>query len=129
MKIMYVEDNQANIALMQRVARMGGHEVVFYTSGEVAIENFSKDAPDLVLMDVQLEGRISGLEAVKILRAQGHTIPMIAVTAYAMVGDKERCLEAGCNWYLPKPLPIAELIEMLKRYQTEAANAASKNHS
>lgn len=119
MKIMYVEDNQANISLMQRIARMGGHDVVFYTTGEQAIENFERDQPDLVLMDVQLEGRISGLEAVKMLRDRGHTTPMIAVTAYAMVGDKERCLEAGCDWYLSKPLPIAELVDLVKRYDAK----------
>src|SRR5215207_9849123 len=100
MKIMYVEDNPANISLLQRIARMGGHDVINYSNGEHALDNFAQDRPDLVLMDLQLEGGISGLEVVKLLRQRGFTTPIVAVTAYAMVGDRERCLEAGCDSYL-----------------------------
>ena len=117
MKIMYVEDNQANISLLQRIARMGGHQVINYTNGENALSNFEKDHPDLVLMDLQLEGRVSGLDVVKQLRARGFTTPIVAVTAYAMVGDRERCIEAGCNSYLSKPLPVAELVELVQTYE------------
>ena len=60
MKIMYVEDNPANISLLQRIARMGGHQVINYTNGETALNNFEQDHPDLVLMDLQLEGRVRG---------------------------------------------------------------------
>jgi CheY-like chemotaxis protein len=120
MKIMYVEDNPANISLLQRIARMGGHQVINYTNGEVALNNFAQDDPDLVLMDLQLEGRITGLDVVKQLRARGFTTPIVAVTAYAMVGDRERCIEAGCNSYLSKPLPVAELVELVKDYEGKA---------
>ncbi|MCC6801832.1 MAG: response regulator [Anaerolineae bacterium] len=117
MKIMYVEDNQANISLLRRIARMGGHEVVNYTNGEHALTNFEQDDPDLVLMDLQLEGRISGLDVVKQLRERGIRTPIIAVTAYAMVGDRERCISAGCDSYLSKPLPVAELVELVQNYE------------
>ncbi len=119
MKIMYVEDNPANISLLQRIARMGGHEVINYANGEVALNNFAKDSPDLVLMDLQLEGRISGLDVVKQLRERGFKTPIIAVTAYAMVGDRERCIEAGCDSYLSKPLPVAELVELVQNYERQ----------
>lgn len=123
MKIMYVEDNPANISLLQRIARMGGHDVINYTDGEQALENFAQDAPDLVLMDLQLEGRRSGLDVVKVLRERGFRTPIVAVTAYAMVGDRERCIEAGCDSYLSKPLPIAELVELVQEYGSKAAAA------
>ena len=126
MKIMYVEDNPANISLLQRIARMGGHEVINYTNGEYALNNFATDHPDLVLMDLQLEGRMSGLDIVKVLRERGFTTPIVAVTAYAMVGDRERCLEAGCDSYLSKPLPVAELVELVQNYeQQQKAQAAA----
>jgi two-component system cell cycle response regulator DivK len=119
MKIMYVEDNPANISLLQRIARMGGHEVINYTNGEYALNNFAADHPDLVLMDLQLEGRLSGLDIVKTLRERGFKTPIVAVTAYAMVGDRERCLEAGCDSYLSKPLPVAELVELVQTYEQQ----------
>ncbi|HEX2622161.1 MAG TPA: response regulator, partial [Phototrophicaceae bacterium] len=62
MRILYVEDNPANLFLVKRVARMGGHEVINYIDGEDALANFIKDKPDLVLMDIQLAGELSGLD-------------------------------------------------------------------
>lgn len=123
---MYVEDNPANISLLQRIARVGGHEVINYTSGENALSNFANDDPDLVLMDLQLEGRMGGLDVVKELRERGFKTPIIAVTAYAMVGDRERCIEAGCNSYLSKPLPVAELVELVKEYETKVGEKAAE---
>lgn len=124
MRILYVEDNQANLFLVQRVARMGGHEVVSYTNGETALKNFATDLPDMVLMDVQLSGELSGLETVKRLRAAGTKVPIIAVTAYAMVGDRERCMEAGCDSYMSKPLPVAELVEVIRKFEMRASGQA-----
>lgn len=126
MKILYVEDNSANLFLVQRVARMGNHEVINYTEGQRALDNFEKDNPDLVLMDVQLPGKLNGLDVVKALRAAGHRTPIIAVTAYAMMGDKEKCMQAGCDDYLAKPMPVAELIEKLKRYEPKETPSGEK---
>jgi two-component system cell cycle response regulator DivK len=117
MKIMYVEDNPANISLLHRIARMGGHIVLNYTDGQEALDQFVNDQPDLVLMDLQLEGRVGGLDVVRKLREDGHRTPIIAVTAYAMVGDRERCIEAGCDGYLSKPLPVAEVVELVEKHQ------------
>ena len=123
MKILYVEDNPANVFLVKRVARMGNHEIINYIDGDKALEKYSEIAPDLVLMDIQLAGNKSGLDVVKSLREKGVKTPIIAVTAYAMVGDKERCIEAGCDDYLAKPLPIQRLVEMFKSYSESAAKS------
>lgn len=129
MKVLYVEDNPANVFLVKRVARMGNHEIVNYIDGDKAIEKFDEINPDLVLMDIQLAGSKSGLDVVKVLRAKGVKTPIIAVTAYAMVGDKERCIEAGCTDYLPKPLPIQRLVEIFKQHAERTSQEASKAES
>jgi CheY-like chemotaxis protein len=116
MRILYVEDNPANVFLVKRVAKIGQHEIVNFIDGREAIRKYDDVNPDLVLMDIQLVGETSGLDVVKELRARGVTTPIIAVTAYAMVGDKERCIEAGCNDYLAKPLPIPRLIEIFQQH-------------
>lgn len=120
MRILYVEDHAANLFLVQRIARIGNHQVVHYTEGKPALDNFERDNPDLVLMDVQLHGQLSGLDVVKQLRAKGHKTPIVAVTAYAMVGDRERCLEAGCDTYIAKPLSVPEVIELFKRFEPKS---------
>lgn len=120
MRILYVEDNPANVFLVKRVAKMGQHEIINFIDGREAIRKFDEVDPDLVLMDIQLVGETSGLEVVKELRGRGVQTPIIAVTAYAMVGDKERCIEAGCNDYLAKPLPIPRLIEIFQTYEVTA---------
>jgi two-component system cell cycle response regulator DivK len=121
MRILYVEDNLTNLSLVQRLARIGNHHVINHADGETALANFDRDKPDLVLMDVQLKGILNGLDVVKELRARGIKTPIIAVTAYAMLGDRERCLEAGCDAYLAKPLPIEQLVALFERYDPKPA--------
>jgi CheY-like chemotaxis protein len=127
MRILYVEDNPANLFLVQRVARMGNHEIIHYGEGQPALDHFKDDKPDLVLMDIQLPGLLSGLDVVKALRAAGHKTPIVAVTAYAMSGDREKCLEAGCDGYLSKPLPVGELVELFKRHDVAPKPASPIN--
>ncbi|MEL6152112.1 MAG: response regulator [Chloroflexota bacterium] len=121
MRILYVEDNQVNLMLVERVAKMGGHEVINRTSGEAALADFDEINPDLILMDIQLEGQMTGLDAVRELRTRGVEMPIVALTAYAMKGDREKALAAGCNQYLPKPLPINVLLDLLKKYEAATA--------
>jgi CheY-like chemotaxis protein len=116
MRIVYVEDNIANVHLVKRVARIGKHEIINYIDGMDAFNNFATDDPDLVLMDIQLAGELTGIEVVKKLRDKGFTTPIFAVTAYAMVGDKERCMEAGCTGYMSKPIPIPDLVKLFEKY-------------
>lgn len=122
MRIAYVEDNPTNFSLVERVARMAQHTVVPYTEGEIALVALKTEVFDLILMDVELAGEMNGLDLVRELRKNGLQTPIVAVTAYAMLGDQERCIEAGCNEYLPKPLPITELIKTFAKY-AELASA------
>ncbi len=124
MRIAYVEDNLANLALVERIANTGHHAVVSYAEGEVALAELAREQFDLILMDVELAGEISGLQVVQHLRRSGIKTPIIAVTAYAMIGDREKCLNAGCDGYLPKPLPIGELLALFTRYEQEVRSAA-----
>lgn len=120
MKILYVEDNPTNVYLLQRVARMGDHEIVNFIDGDEALRLYDSIKPDLILMDIQLAGEKTGIDVVRVLRERGVTVPIVAVTAYAMVGDRERCLAAGCDDYLAKPLAIPRLVDILKTYSAQA---------
>lgn len=121
MRIMYVEDNAINLGLVRRIAKMGNHDVISHANGPDALKALEIEQVDLILMDIELEGEMDGIEVVKRLRARGDKRPIVAVTAYAMVGDKERILAAGCNGYLPKPLPVAQFLQILAKY--DPANA------
>ncbi len=126
MRILYVEDNPANVFLVKRVARMGNHEVVNLMDGDHVLNQFDTLAPDLVLMDVQLVGNLTGLDVVRQLRQRGIKTPIIAVTAYAMVGDRERCIEAGCDDYMAKPLPIQRLVEVFAHHDKEKSRTTAE---
>lgn len=125
MRILYVEDNPANVYLVKRVATAGQHEVINYVDGGRVLRDFDQINPDLVLMDIQLVGELSGIDVVKKLRSEGHQVPIIAVTAYAMMGDRDRCMEAGCNDYMAKPLPIPELLQVFSKYGSQATKPAA----
>ncbi len=122
MRILYIEDNATNVILVQRVANMGKHVIVNYDDGQEALNRFDEIKPDLILLDVQLRGELTGLDIARILREKGCIIPIIAVTAYAMKGDQQRCLDAGCDDYLPKPVSVAELVTVFKRYGDAVAS-------
>ncbi len=127
MRILYVEDNTTNVILVQRVAHMGKHVVVNYNNGQETLDNFEQDAPDLILMDIQLQGALNGLEVVQQLRSRGTTVPIIALTAYAMKGDRQRCLDAGCDDYIPKPISVSELVSVFKRFNDAVIAKAAIN--
>ncbi len=122
MRILYVEDNATNVILVQRVANMGKHQVINFDDGQTALDQFDQTKPDLVLLDVQLRGGLTGLDIARILRERGSTLPIIAVTAYAMKGDRQRCLDAGCDDYLAKPVSVAELVTVFKRFGDAVAS-------
>ncbi|GAB6062297.1 response regulator [Deferrisoma palaeochoriense] len=109
-KILVVEDNVDNRDLLVKVLSRHGYEVVEATSGEEALELAPKVRPDLVLMDISLGG-MDGLEATRRLKALPGVagVPVVAITAYAMVGDRERALEAGCDGYIAKPVDVRAL--------------------
>jgi two-component system cell cycle response regulator DivK len=119
MRILYVEDNEANQALVGRVIRAKHHSIVYRDEGEGALELLAADTEiDLILLDIELAGAISGLDVVKTLRGRDDHRPIVAVTAYAMMGDRERILAAGCDQYLPKPLVITDLMALMEHYES-----------
>jgi two-component system, cell cycle response regulator DivK len=116
-RVLIVEDNEKNLKLVRDVLQATGYRTLQATTGEEAVELALSQAPALVLMDVQLPG-IDGVEALKRLRQNERTasIPVLALTAQAMSGDRERFLEAGFDGYLAKPVDVGELIEAVREH-------------
>ncbi|MEW5986077.1 MAG: response regulator, partial [Chloroflexota bacterium] len=111
------EDNEFNIQTISDYLLAKGFHVTVARNGSEAIERASDLRPDLILMDIQMPG-MDGLEATRRLRADSalNTIPIIALTALAMPGDRERCLAAGANDYLSKPLTLSTLQTTIEGY-------------
>ena len=116
-RILIAEDNEKNIKLFRDVLQLSGYETLEASTGEQAIELATLHRPDLVLMDIRLPGT-DGLEALRRLREDERTadIPIVALTAQAMAGDRERFLEAGFNGYVSKPVNVVEFISTVRRY-------------
>ena len=113
-KILIVEDNPQSMRLLEMVLRAKNYTLLKATDGEEALDIAIREQPDLIIMDIQLP-KMNGLEVIRKLRETpvfGHT-PIIAITAYAMKGDRERVIESGCNVYLSKPINTRELPEMI----------------
>ncbi|TET46347.1 MAG: response regulator [Dehalococcoidia bacterium] len=109
-KVLLVEDNPQNMKLLEMLLRAKDYILLKAYDGEEALDMAIREQPDLIVMDMQLP-KMSGLEVTKQLRQTlvfSHT-PIIALTAYAMRGDKEQFMEAGCNAYLSKPISTREL--------------------
>ena len=117
LQVLVVEDNERNMRLFRDVLEAAGHRTLAATTGERAVELAGEHRPDLVLMDIQLPG-IDGVEALGRLRSDERTraVPVLALTAQAMEGDRERFLEAGFDGYLSKPVNIADLVDAVRRY-------------
>ena len=115
--VLVVEDNEKSMKLFRDVLTVTGSRPLYATTGVQALELPAEHGPDLVLMDIQLPD-IDGVEALSRLRADERTasIPVLALTAQAMHGDRERFLAAGFDGYLSKPLNIAELVATVRQY-------------
>jgi two-component system sensor histidine kinase/response regulator len=121
LRILIVEDNPVNQLLMTRLLDRRGHLVKVAGNGRLALESIEKESYDLVLTDVQMP-EMDGIEATRVLRERetktGTRLTVIGVTAHAMAGDRERCLQAGMDGYLSKPIRAKELDELLDRQLT-----------
>jgi two-component system cell cycle response regulator DivK len=116
-RVLIVEDNEKNMKLFRDVLQAKGYDPIEASSGEQAVELATEHVPDLILMDVQLPG-IDGVEALARIRGNERTaaIPVLALTAQAMAGDRERFLAAGFDGYISKPVDVMEFIETVGRY-------------
>jgi two-component system cell cycle response regulator DivK len=117
MLILYVEDNFENKLFVRRVIESMGHEMLEAENGLDSLAIAAEKMPDLVLMDVNIPG-MDGLETTTRMKQNPHLahIPVIALTANAMKGDRERCLAAGCDGYMQKPVGVSDLRREITRY-------------
>jgi PAS domain S-box-containing protein len=125
-RILLAEDNETTIALMEDYLAQRGYEVVVARNGAEALTRAQETPPDLILMDIQMPG-IDGLEATRRIRSDERlgAILIIALTALAMPGDRERCLEAGANDYLTKPVSLRTLLAAIEKYRQQPGEQAS----
>lgn len=123
-KILLVEDNEMNRDMLGRRLQRRGYEVLIAVDGEEGVSMAERDAPDLILMDMSLPG-IDGWEATRRLKASSATrpIPIIALTAHAMSGDREKALEAGCDDYDTKPVEFDRLLAKIEGFLNKGSAA------
>lgn len=116
-KILIVEDNINNLELFSDIINIAGYECIYALNGEEALEIAKREKPDLILLDIQLPG-LDGIEVRKFLKSSDETkdIKVIALTAYAMKGDKEMFLNKGFDGYISKPVKIKEFLEAIDTY-------------
>jgi two-component system cell cycle response regulator DivK len=116
-KVLIVEDDPKNLKLCRDLLQTSGYQTFEAPDGAQGVEMSRSIRPDLILMDIMMP-RMDGLEATRLIKADEATrqTPVIALTAYAMKGDKERTLEAGCDGYVAKPVDILELLRLVRRF-------------
>jgi two-component system, sensor histidine kinase and response regulator len=126
--ILLAEDNAVNQRVFRRILEKAGHTVTLAENGKAALSRFEEHLFDLILMDVQMP-EMDGLEATALLRKKekgsGRHTPIIAMTAHAMPGDQQRCLEAGMDGYFTKPLAASALLDLVKKYGVKVAPRSS----
>lgn len=116
-KVLIVEDNALNLKLLYDILEYHGYLLLTTGRGEEVLDMAREHRPDLILMDIQLPD-ITGMEAARRLKADEHTrmIPVVAVTAFAMGGDREMILGSGCDDYVAKPFNVVEFLKLVERY-------------
>ena len=114
-RILYVEDNDDNVFMLRGRLKRRGFEVIHAENGEVALDRVASNRPALILMDLSLPV-MDGWEATRLLKANPATadIPVIALSAHAMSGDREKALAAGCDEYETKPVDLARLVAKIE---------------
>ena len=116
-KILVVDDNEDGRELVVKILKNRGYQMIEAVDGEEALEKASAECPDLILLDISIP-KIDGYEVTRRLKSQVKfkDTPIIALTAHAMKGDREKALEAGCDGYISKPIDIHELPDQIKSY-------------
>lgn len=117
MKILLIEDNESNRKLVRRIVAKAGYSFLEAADARVGIDLARREQPDLILMDINLPG-MDGLKATSILKQDPRTgaIPVLAFTAYAMKGDREAMLAAGCDDYMSKPFGYHDFLAKLEKW-------------
>jgi two-component system cell cycle response regulator DivK len=117
--ILIVEDEPRNMKLLHDLLQRFGYEIIEASDGEQGVKIAGEKIPDLILMDIMMP-KMDGLEATRIIKADEKTkhIPIIALTSYAMKGDREKTIEAGCDGYIAKPIDIKEVLKVIEHFLT-----------
>jgi CheY-like chemotaxis protein len=115
--ILVIEDNELNMKLVKGLIKMGKFRMLEAIDAESGIQLIREQRPDLVLIDIQLPG-MDGLSATKIIKADPELkdIPVVALTSYAMQGDEDKALAAGCTGYITKPIDTRNFLETVSQY-------------
>jgi CheY-like chemotaxis protein len=123
MKVLYVDDNDDNVYVLRSRLTRAGFAVVIATDGAQGVAMAAKEQPDLILMDLGLPV-LDGWEATRLIKAAPETrhIPVIALTAHAMTGDREKALAAGCDDFETKPVDLPRLLEKIKMLAQRTAS-------
>ena len=114
-RALVIEDNENNMELITFILEKNGYSTIKAENGKIGIELALKEKPDFILLDIQLPD-MDGLEVLKELRKSeiNSDTPVIAITSYAMSGDRERLLQAGCNGYIEKPIDPVTIINQIR---------------
>ncbi|MBV9393446.1 MAG: response regulator [Methylobacteriaceae bacterium] len=118
--VLIVEDNELNMKLFNDLLEAHGYATIQTKSGVEAVELARRHRPNLILMDIQLP-EVSGLEVTQWLKDDDElrTIPIVAITAFAMKGDEEKIRQGGCEAYLSKPISVVKFLETVRNYVSE----------
>jgi two-component system cell cycle response regulator DivK len=127
--VLIVEDHELHVKLLRDILNFYGYATLTTASGGAAIDIARQQRPDLILLDIRLPD-IEGTEVAGRLKADPdtRTTPIIAVTAFAMPGDRERCIDSGCDDYIAKPVSIGGIMTLVKRYTAQPPTAQSPAH-
>ena len=117
--ILIVEDEPKNMKLLRDLLQRFGYEILEAFDGEEGVKSAGENIPNLILMDIMMP-KMDGLEATRIIKVDTKTkhIPVIALTSYAMKGDREKTIEAGCDGYIAKPIDIQEVLKTIEHFLT-----------
>jgi len=115
--VLVIEDNALNMKLVKSLLKIGNYRVLDAVDAETGIQMALDNPPDLILMDIQLPG-MDGLSATRLIKGDAALkgIPIVALTSYAMQGDEEKALAAGCTGYIPKPIDTRAFLETIGSY-------------
>ncbi len=116
-KVLIVEDNEKNRYLMRSIIEKLGHQAIEAHDGGTGVKKAIEERPDLILMDIQLPV-LDGYETTRRIRSNrgARDVPIIAVTSYAMVGDREKCMAAGCTDYMGKPIDPVHVMKVVEKF-------------
>jgi CheY-like chemotaxis protein len=125
-RILLIEDNEANRYLATFLLEKAGHEVVHAVNGQIGIESASRQPPEMILLDMQLP-LMDGYAVARALKKNPalSDVPIVAVTSYAMVGDREKAMAAGCSGYIEKPIDPETFVSQLEDFFSTGAGPAS----